>query len=123
MPDVHGEIGDGKFGVMSNGQILDWLSSKLPHLPSRKYQSNMQSCINDVANGRGKDTAGRTYQGAQILHTSAGKSGQADGCTLFYVKRDNDVAKIVGIGSHDDSTSYDVYWQTGGWCSGGKISL
>ncbi|MCA9709886.1 MAG: hypothetical protein KDK70_28870 [Myxococcales bacterium] len=123
MPDIHGDIGGGKFGVMSSDQILDWLCGKLPHIPSSRYKSNMQSCINDVMNGRGKDTAGRTHQGDQILHTSAGKNGQSDGCTLFYVKRDHGVAKIVGIGEHASSTTYDVYWYDGNWCSGGRISL
>ena len=122
MPDIHGEIGDGKFGVMSEAQILDWLVGKLPHLPSTKFRSNMQSCINDVLIGRGKDTGGRTFDSEQILHTSAGKSGQADSCTIFYAKRDNDVAKVVGIGSHTSGSSYDVYWSVSN-CLGRSVSL
>lgn len=123
MPDIHGEIGNGKFGVMSDAQIHDWLCGKLPHIPSSKYRSNMQSCINDVLIGRGKDTAGCTFDGLHVLHTSAGKTGQGDGCTIFYVKRDHDVAKVVGIGSHISSTSYEVYWSAGQWCNGGRIDL
>jgi hypothetical protein len=70
MPDIHGAMGDGKFGVMSEAQSLDWLV----------------------------------------------------GCTIFYAKRDDDVAKVVGIGSHTSSSSYDVYWSVS-HCLGKSVSL
>lgn len=123
MPEIHGDIGNGKFGVMDSAQIETWLCGKLRFLPVPKFRSNMQSCINDVMVGRGKDTGGRSHKGDHILHTSAGKSGQGNGCTLFYVVRDNDVAKVVGIGSHTGSSDYEIYWQDGNWAPGDSISL
>jgi hypothetical protein len=80
----------------------------------------LQSSLNDIENDRGKATGDYKYNGTVLLHASSGVAGKSDGCTLFWVVRPGNVAKLVAVGEHETSTSYTILWRVGDWGFTGK---
>ena len=114
MPQFHGPIGGGKFGVMNNDQIKAMLLAKYPYKTSKPYESSLSTCINHVQSDSGTATGDYQHDGLPIYHTSMG-AGESSGCTLFYVKRPGNVAKVVGMGYHVGAQTYKVVWVEGRW--------
>lgn len=85
------------------------------YLPNGNNASIKQA-LNDVVLGRGKATTGHD----DVLHASSGSAGKAGGCTLFF-KRNGSEVDIIGIGQHETSTSYNIYY--GQETFGKKLSL
>ena len=115
MAQIHGQKSGGGFGVLSNDEAKNWVTGLLPFVASKKFQSNIQSSLNDVTNNRGKATGDFKYRGADLLHASSGKAGQKDGCTLFWAERPGNVAKLVAVGSHVSSKQYKIHWRVNDW--------
>lgn len=130
---MHGEIGEregsGKpiFGEMSEAQIKEWILRKIgEYAPPAKdgtrkkmtRESAVGQVVNDFMSGKRKATPYRLGQ-KPVWHTSAGKRGASQNaiCSLFYIvaDEDNGVGRIVGIGAHRTSTTYDLFWRRPGW--------
>jgi hypothetical protein len=123
MLQFHGSIGDGKYGVMNSQQIKDMLLAKYPYQATKRFESSMSTCINDVQSDKGTATGDYTHDGLTIYHASM-DAGENKGCTLFYVKRPGNVAKVVGIGYHVGAQTYKVQWREGSWINtGGTVCL
>jgi hypothetical protein len=60
--------------------------------------------------GEGGSVVKVTKGGKDVLHASAGKQGQGNGCTLFFTRDAQGNVDIVGIGQHEASDSYRIYY-------------
>lgn len=130
--DMHGELGEPgtkTFGVMSSGEIRDWVLRKIGEYKKGKNMPRATSvgqCVNDFMTDSGKATPHK-YMGNDVKHASAGKKSDPahQKCTLFYTVMDetNRVGKIVGIGHHTSSTTYDLMWKRPGWVMGSSVDL
>jgi hypothetical protein len=97
-----------KFGttvVKDDKEMISKIKSKLP----ADGHGNINQALNDVILGRGKATTG--YTG--VLHASAGiAEKKKGGCTLFF-KRSGNTIEVVGVGQHQGSKSYMIYFGMG----------
>lgn len=136
--------GTTKMGVYTADEIKDWIAGKLGLGASqlRVRGSNISMVVADFMSGRGKATSGPNthrpgtaahraapashtskYRGSDVYHTSAGAAGTANGVTIFYVNAQGSDGKIIGIGRHRSSTSYDIEWSVGDWHVGRTLQL
>lgn len=122
MPSFHGEIGDGKFGVMNSEQVQEMVINKAGLQPSKEWKSNCTTAINKILSERGTPCGAYKYQNLTVYHASSGVGAQA-GCTLFYVLRPGDIVKLVGVGYHVGAQTYQIDWKEAGWCGANKITL
>lgn len=124
-----------RMSVYSSDDIKDWIIGKLGLTAgqARSRGGSITSVISDFLNGRGKATSGPSkaggashtskYRGSPVYHASAGKAGTSSGITIFYVNAQGTDGKIIGIGQHKNSTSYDVEWHASDWHVGRVITL
>jgi hypothetical protein len=91
---------DGDFNAK-----LSALTNKIKNALPQNGHGNISQALNDVILGRGKATTGHSG----VLHASAGKSGAAGGCTLFFTRDGSGNVDVVGVGQHKTSTSYQIY--------------
>jgi hypothetical protein len=119
-----GKKKDGKFGSLSQDEARDFLLAKVPGR-ANQIRPKATSCVSDILGGQGKATGDFKYKGAPILHVSNGAGGT--GCTVFYALRPSgkvQAVKVVAIGHHVGSTTYDMDWVlTGPASKGGKPGL
>jgi hypothetical protein len=93
----------GRLVFPSDVGLIGWIKSK-SSLPG---QSNVARCASAMSRG-GKYTL--KYAGKDVLHASKGKTGDAAGCTVFWIEESASVVRLIGFGRHRTSTEYDVYW-------------
>jgi hypothetical protein len=138
-----GRKADGTMGIYTSDEIKDWIRDKLNLTKgqARARGGSITSAISDFMSGKGKATSGtnkhvphgafRTpvvshtsmYRGNPIYHASAGKSGAGDGMTIFYTNPQGRDGKIIGIGHHVDSTTYEIEWHVPDWHVGHTVTL
>jgi hypothetical protein len=115
---VVGDV-DGKLGPMTQDQARIWLEAK----DSRKYneilKNKLKSSVSDLYSASGSTASGGgntryTFQGAPLYHESNG-AGATGGVSIFYVKREADVAKVVGLGYHVGAQTYKLTWVHHDW--------
>jgi len=123
MANFHGDIGDGKFGVMSAEQVRDMVISKSGLKPTKEWKGHCTTAINKIISDPLAQPCGDyKYQALTVYHASSGV-GPTKGCTLFYVVRSGDVIKIVGCGYHVGQQTYDIDWKESGWCNANRLTL
>ncbi|MCB9568178.1 MAG: hypothetical protein H6710_13375 [Myxococcales bacterium] len=108
-------------GELSNDEIRDWIIKKVLGVstPSKSYRGNAGQCAGDFSSHNGSSSGGGTrftHNNRTVFHASHG-NGQHSGCTIFFVCADQSagVGKIVAIGFHRDSTTYELDWVDPHW--------
>jgi hypothetical protein len=86
------------------------------------YDGHIKTAINKMLSQRGTATPFK-FDGQTIYHGSSGV-GASVGCTLFYIERPGNIAKICGIGYHVGAQTYQLDWVEGMWTQvGAKVTL
>ncbi|MBY6047958.1 hypothetical protein KUV47_02855 [Vannielia litorea] len=135
--------GTGPMGILSPEQMEEWIAGKLDMGASERKSrgSNIKSVVAAFMDGAGKATSGPNkhvphgkfqepnrshtskYRGHDVYHTSSGKIGKSNGITIFYVNPQGHDGKIIGIGNHINSTTYEIEWHVRDWHVGRTVSL
>jgi len=126
---------DGSMGVYTAEEIRKWIIGKLglTEGQAKARGGSISSVVTDFTDGAGKATSGPSkhggpthtslYHGNPVYHASAGKTGARTGITIFYVNSQGSDGKIIGIGSHIDSTHYEIEWHVSDWHVGAQLTL
>ena len=103
-----------KTGKMDQEKTKTYLKNVVENALNNAQEciGSLYSTLNDIFDGKGKDTGGKMFQGNRVLHASAGKNISKKSITTFFYE-DSDTAYIIAIGQHIDDTSYklNVYGQ------------
>ena len=132
--NLSGPKADGSMGVYTSDEIRSWIIGKLglTEGQAKARGGSITSVISDFMSGKGKATSGKQgtglahtslYHGNPVYHASAGKTGARVGITIFYVNPQLSDGKIIGIGSHIDSTHYEIEWHVTDWHVGAQLVL
>jgi hypothetical protein len=134
---------NGMLGIYTADEIKDWIIGKLDLSETDKKSRGgpISSVVSDFMSGKGKATSGPNkhvphkgfmapnlphtslYRGNPIYHASAGSAGKGNGITIFYVNAQGNDGKIIGIGSHVNSTNYEIEWHVPDWHVGRTVQL
>lgn len=122
---------DNKAKVFTIDELGDWIYGKVRRGMDR---NNAKLCAAYIMQHSG--TGGGTGhslgpKGESIFHISHGnKQKKNEGCTVFFVGRNNKHAVIVGIGQHwsgakNKDNVYRLDWKRGDWnaADGYKVTL
>ena len=110
--EMHGEISASpkKFGRLNDAQMKTWVLDKIG-ANERTLGSVVGQVLNDFTSAKGKATPFKVG-GKDVWHASAGKSGTDKTCTLFFTNPEREIGKIVAVGQHKSSSSYEIIWTT-----------
>lgn len=111
---------DNKPKVFSPEELGDWIAGKVKRNINIK---NARDCAAYILqhSGIGGGIGQTLSTGESIFHISHGDKNKRDqGCSVFFVGRNNKHAVIVGIGQHwaaekNKTNVYKLDWKRGSW--------
>ncbi|HEX4815108.1 MAG TPA: hypothetical protein VFV66_20390 [Nonomuraea sp.] len=118
-PAVSEQLPAGCFDMSKkdwNDALVAWVANTIK---GDVRDSSITQACNAVA-GKGK-AAGKLRDGTPVWHASAGR--QKKTCTVFWVKLDSLKVRIVGIGKHRNSSTYDMLWSDPAFTADKAVNL
>jgi hypothetical protein len=118
---IWGPTATGAEGDMTEADFLAFAIAKVGD-GGVGWRKNASKAFNAISNHEGEAGANDKfpYKGKSICHVSEGARNKTDGCSVFFTAKGGEIARIVGIGHHIGSASYELEWQEPNWDTTGK---